>query len=550
MTKINSKQDLRVDVNLPALLRNFGEAFSGDRIWIRELLQNARCAKASEIRIYTSPLDSINLCIKDDGCGIPDFQALLTLGGSGWDPATIGQENPFGLGFYAALYAAKKIEIESNNQRLFIEPEKILNGEKIRPQWCEIPVGTRIRILLKKSPWASDNPSEEQMRAQLEALIEGFPIPVYLNDYALSRPFALDVWEGLRFDLEKGFALVELDPGIDYHDSQSKSFFQGLNISGNNLPHSWPNFGHRGMRVFMHLQSYRWRLRVPDRMALYRSDQTDKDVRQLDRDLCDAVVRHIIEAGETNRYFDVLLYWGYCDVIRNCPIPADRWHVMTSSLHLPHYEEEDSDYATEQLEKGLIPNPENDFRFIRDFSMLDPNEETMGHLFAAYQFKIPLLDSWGDPGHWFSKTAHGESLDDFYAHTLSIAVHETDRIAESTWWGKKVVLCKRFFLTLEGYGTKEVIEDVFIEDTFWIVDRPAHFYYPIDQAFRFQMEFGDFDETAYDNAMDDFRAQIAIMKNDLCGLIRSVIDGYREALDGHEFSIRSEKGALEISLIS
>ncbi len=550
MTKIDSKQDLHVDVNLPALLRNFGEAFSGDRIWIRELLQNARRAKASEIRICTNVLDDRQLRIKDDGCGIPDMQALLTLGASGWDSATINQENPFGLGFYAALYAAETLIIRSNNQRLVIEVDKLLNGEKLRPEASETPVGTEIGIILKKSPWTSDNPSDEEMRKQLESLVEGFPIPVYLDDYALNRPYALDAWEGLRFDLDKGIALVELDPGIDYHDRRSKSFFQGLNISGNNLPHPWPNFGHRGMRVFMHLQSNDWRLRVPDRDTLYRSDQTDKDVRQLDRDLCGVAVGHIIEAGETSRYFDVLLYWGYCDAIRNCPIPPDRWHVMTSSLHLPHYEEEDCNYATEQLEEGLIPNPENDFRFIRDFSMIDPNEETIGHLFAAYQFNIPFLDSWDDPGHWFSKTAQGESLDDFYDHNLSISVHEEDRIAEGSWWGKKVVLCKRFFLTLEGYGTKEVIEAAFIEDTFWIVDRPAHFYYPIDHAFGFQMEFGDFDETAYDNAMNEFRAHLAIMKNDLCGLILSAIDVYQEALDGHAFSVRSKNGALEISLIS
>ncbi len=549
MTKINSKQDLHVDVNLPALLRNFGEAFSGDRIWIRELLQNARRAQASEIQIVTSPLDDCALCIKDDGCGIPDFQALLTLGGSGWDPATIGQENPFGLGFYAALYAAERLEILSNNQHLVIEPEKVLNGEKVKPQWRETPVGTTIRIRLKKSPWPSENPSEEEMQKQLEALVEGFPIPVYLNDVALNRPYALDVWEGLRFNFENGVALLELDPEIGNHDSRSKTFFQGLNISENTRLHSWPNFGHRGMRVFMHLQSHRWRLRVPDRMALYRSDQTDKDVRQLDRDLIDRAVRHIIEAGESRRYFDVLLSWGYCEAIRNCPIPPDRWHSITSSLHLPHYEDEDIDYATEQLKKDLIPKPENDLRFIRNFSYIGLEEETLGHLFAASQFKIPFLDSWDDPDHWFSKTAQGESLDDFYAHALSIEVQEEDRVAEGNWRRKKVVLCKRFFLTLEGYGAKEVTEDAFIEDTFWIIDRTAHFYYPIDQAFYFQMEFGDFDETAYDNAMNDFRAQIAIMKNDLCGLIHSAIADYREALDGHKFSIRSENGALEVSLI-
>jgi len=150
MTSIDSKKDLHVDVNLSVLIKNFGEVFSGEKIWIRELLQNARRAKASRIRLFTSPLDPCYLRIEDDGCGIPDFQALLTLGGSGWDPAVIEKENPFGLGFYATLYAADRVEIRSNNQRLLIETNKVLHGERIQPKPAQTPVGTTIIIELKK----------------------------------------------------------------------------------------------------------------------------------------------------------------------------------------------------------------------------------------------------------------------------------------------------------------------------------------------------------------------------------------------------------------
>ncbi len=36
-----TEKHLYVDVNLSELLKNFGEVFSGEKIWIRELLQNA-----------------------------------------------------------------------------------------------------------------------------------------------------------------------------------------------------------------------------------------------------------------------------------------------------------------------------------------------------------------------------------------------------------------------------------------------------------------------------------------------------------------------------
>jgi len=88
-----------VNVNLPSLLGNFGEVFSGEAIWIRELLQNARRAGASRIRLLTDRSDLYDLRVDDDGCGIADLQALLTLGGSGWNPEVIERENPFGLGF-------------------------------------------------------------------------------------------------------------------------------------------------------------------------------------------------------------------------------------------------------------------------------------------------------------------------------------------------------------------------------------------------------------------------------------------------------------------
>ncbi|MFQ5780715.1 MAG: hypothetical protein ACE5HN_08015 [Nitrospiria bacterium] len=75
-----------------------------------------------------------------------------------------------------------------------------------------------------------------------------------------------------------------------------------------------------------------------------------------------------------------------------------------------------------------------------------------------------------------------------------------------------MVLCKRFFFTFAGYGTKEVTEDAFLDDAFWIINRTLHYNYPIDQVFLFQTESENFDEAGFEAAMERFRATIAILK--------------------------------------
>ena len=74
----------------------------------RELLQNARRAGASCVGLTYEP-KAKRLVVRDDGCGIADFQTLLTLGESGWSEAVQRTEHPFGLGFLQSLYAAGQL---------------------------------------------------------------------------------------------------------------------------------------------------------------------------------------------------------------------------------------------------------------------------------------------------------------------------------------------------------------------------------------------------------------------------------------------------------
>ncbi|TAK06523.1 MAG: hypothetical protein EPO39_08720 [Candidatus Manganitrophaceae bacterium] len=538
-------RSIKIDVNLNAMMKNFGEVFSGERIWIRELLQNARRAGASRINIHTDRSDPNYFRIDDNGSGISDFQSLLTLGRSGWEPEIIERENPFGMGFYAALYAAVTVEIRSRGQRAVLHSGRILSGEPITLQPCEIQSGTSIILHLKKS--IVDAKREEQIRElkrYLEQTVCGFPIPVYLNTESLCRPYALDVWKGLRFDLPDGVALVELNPEFD-STTKGVTFLQGLVISSamDGL-RTWPNFSRSGMRVYMHLHGDRWRVRVPDRDRLYQSNDTGEGIRALQDKVVKAAANHIKASGEAQKYFECLLDWGCYEVIRDLPIPVSRWSQLIAPMHLSHYEGENQENSFGAPVE--IPTVNTELRFLKEGSSLYPADDTLDHLYAMYAFGLPILDTWSDPDHWFSKSPFGEETEAFYKREVSASVQKSDIVAEGAWWGRKVVVCKRFSLTLEGYGTKEVTEDAFLNDTFWVIDRPLHFDYPIDQAFYFQTEGEDFDGSGFDAAMENFRANLAIIKGDPAALIASALREYTEALDGGQFVVEVKEGEIQI----
>src|SRR5581483_6120270 len=97
-----------LDEKFIPLMRRFGDVFSGERIWIGELLQNARRAGATRISILTDPSDLHYFRIEDNGHGIENFQALLDPGASDWEPDIIEKDLPFGVGFWSAIDIARR----------------------------------------------------------------------------------------------------------------------------------------------------------------------------------------------------------------------------------------------------------------------------------------------------------------------------------------------------------------------------------------------------------------------------------------------------------
>lgn len=89
---------IRVNIHEAGALRNQRYAITDRFTLVSELLQNARRAGARRIEVrYDEPTQSLQ--VSDDGGGIQDFQALLSLHASGWSPALREAEQAFGVGF-------------------------------------------------------------------------------------------------------------------------------------------------------------------------------------------------------------------------------------------------------------------------------------------------------------------------------------------------------------------------------------------------------------------------------------------------------------------
>ena len=92
-------------------------------VWV-ELLQNARRAGASVVEInIEEPEANSGACVVtvfDNGRGIEDFQALLTLGASHWDGETLLREDPAGMGFFALCRS--DVQVHSGGRYVNVSP--------------------------------------------------------------------------------------------------------------------------------------------------------------------------------------------------------------------------------------------------------------------------------------------------------------------------------------------------------------------------------------------------------------------------------------------
>lgn len=160
----------------PASLRKFlDSSFSGRTTAITELLQNARRAGATCINItYQNDV----LTFRDDGCGISSVDTLLTPGASGWSDDVMKKDDPFGLGFRAALLNCEYVAVSSKFGCFGSYTSVLLDGASPVIEAGDFSVTT---IALRK-------PKIPDIAKALPKLARWLPIPVTFNGDNIAHP--------------------------------------------------------------------------------------------------------------------------------------------------------------------------------------------------------------------------------------------------------------------------------------------------------------------------------------------------------------------------
>jgi hypothetical protein len=302
---------IQVRINEEGALRNQRYAFTNRFTLVSELLQNARRAGAACIEIHYDAATQV-LSVHDDGCGLEDFQKLLSFHESGWDAATAAEERPFGVGFSKCLYAATRCVVTSGGQRVDIDTEAALARALITVE--QVPAseainGTRVDL------YGVDLPD---LGTRVEELCLGFPVAVLFNGQPLKRPLA----EGHLATQASPIGAVHLAGTLDgKYSHETMVFLQGFCVLK-------PTYCLRDELNVVHLDSRQFMARLPDRDKLIDEDVQRK---RIDAEL-KACWRNTLEIARTRlsperfveTYYAVMRGWGQLDLLNDLDVlPAE-----------------------------------------------------------------------------------------------------------------------------------------------------------------------------------------------------------------------------------
>ncbi|MDA8520435.1 ATP-binding protein [Acidovorax sp. NCPPB 4044] len=211
---------IRLQTNQHRLIANLRHAFNQSSM-LGELLQNARRAQASEIRLSVTE-DS--LTIQDNGIGIANLQSLIHIAESGWDESIKSRETAFGMGALATLYFAEQLTVRSRGIMFSTPTARIFSGEPVYVVPSDVEVhGTQICLDGVRSPRQRVS-LPDWVGTEMPRLCEAFPVRVWVNDTEVPRPLASPdlAWQ----QTSMGRVLIDLLGAR----TQWRCFLQGLPI--------------------------------------------------------------------------------------------------------------------------------------------------------------------------------------------------------------------------------------------------------------------------------------------------------------------------------
>ena len=447
-------ETVRVRVDAAGALRNGRFAFTNRYTLVTELLQNARRAGASTVRVEHDPAGK-RLVVADDGCGVQDFQRLLTINESGWSEDTVEAERPFGIGFSKCLYAASRVSVKSRGRQLSFECDQALRMSELIVEPCaDAPaVGTVVDL---------DGVDLPRLSEYIDRLTRGFPVPVSYNGQSQKRAHAI----GHRGFTATQAGLLSLS-GLTDGSLPSGTY---LYLDGHPVGELGVEFLGRECDVdVLHLDSRKFAARLPDRTSLIDAEEK----RLLIEAARDALWRQVLlerkralPADEfVERYFQVAERYSLKDVFDDLELVPRQvcWSVGAYPT------------ATGGQEEYFVPVPAHvrkadidagRTRIAEIDALEDPGFPTLMYARAA---NLLLVDSWRlGAGHWLRQGIRRLGTEQVEVVATG-AVHR-EVILDGVYVYQKVLMCEGIEIRHGADAVRITSEAVFDGKRAWLPD--------------------------------------------------------------------------------
>ena len=525
---------IQVRVNEEGALRNQRYAFTDKYTVVTELLQNARRAGAKRIEVLHDEAAGV-LRVIDDGCGIDDFQKLLTLNESGWDHDVRAEERPFGIGFSKCLYSASRCVVTSRGKKVDFTTDAALRRESIEVVDGEAGSRTLVELHGVELPG---------LKTRLSTVCSGFPVAVFFNGIELPRMHASECLPLTSTEIGR-VSLVGTHDGR--YSNDTLVFLQGFYVmrpSGFDPDH---------VNV-VHLDSATFVARLPDRDKLIDEEDQRKRI-----DAClSALWRRALLAAKAEMhaeafvetFFRATSRWGHLDLLNDVPLlPRCLCQRIVGYPVQEGYEGADymapveRSLARTEVESGEVVLVELDS---------PTSENTACWMLAKTKGYVVLSSHSLSRDHWAQR--HVRGLDD--ATVRVGAVGEQCRATlEGRWIWPTVVLCDAVAVTVNGESVCISDQGVYHDGTIFIPVGESSGE-PVRQASDYIDENDQFLEDSRDEDRDALADLILRLRSvDANATLGSLLSGLKlenyPLLQGKTFRLRvgRERGEHLVELV-
>jgi Histidine kinase-, DNA gyrase B-, and HSP90-like ATPase len=396
MSQISNQPATAVKLQIDAisLRQQLRHAFANAHTVVQELIQNSRRAGATRVLVDYDEQTQV-LAVTDDGCGIADFQVLLTFAASGWDANTMASELPYGIGWMAALYAGTQAEITSRGKVLAFDTAGMLADKEFAlvDTQTQTP-GTRIVL---------QGVTLRDAHTAMHQIARGYSIPIVYNGDVLGRPDANDMRQFLTTDVGQ----VSIEP--TYRGTgHTVVYLQGFQVL---RPHNYP-----WTYNVVHLDGAKFRGKFPDRDRVIDEHEmvqaVEQIIKRLYEDKLTAMKATLASATFCREAYNLATSLNRLDIFNDVPTIPGEWLATVDQTPRSCVNSSDIDLipCKGDLDRSAIEAGDIelvDLHAGEGFEPLDEYDDGQTQLLwlYAYATQCAVLDVLLKQDHWLFEAA-------------------------------------------------------------------------------------------------------------------------------------------------